>query len=154
MAFTVFVSHSMRPADLGLINQFCAHLKLYGIQCYMAERDWKFGASLTAKIEEAIKRSECVLAFLTKDGAASAYVNQEIGIAHNMRKPIIPIVEKGATLQGLQVGTEYVELDREQPGWCATMISARLAQLSKDKDVQVAIAWGVLGVVAALVFRH
>jgi len=91
MPFNVFVSHSMRPVDLPLLRGVCEHLSLYDITYYLAERDWRFGETLPARVESAIRRADCVLAFLTKDGEAAAYVNQEVSLALTARKSIIPV---------------------------------------------------------------
>ena len=141
----------MRPADLPLLRGVCEHLSHYGITYYLAERDWRFGEPLPARIENAIKRSNCLLAFLTKDGQAAALVNQEIGAALVAKKPVIPITEKGADLTGFRPGLEYVELDRNAPQDCATRLSARLNQLDAGQDVRSAICWAVIAT-AGLMF--
>ena len=151
LSFSIFVSHSMRPADLPLLRGVCDHLSHYGITYYLAERDWRFGEPLPARIESAIKRSNCVLGFLTRDGQAAAYVNQEIGAALSAKKRVIPISEKGTDLTGFRPGLEYVELDRNAPQDCATRLSARLNQLEASQDVRSAICWAVIAT-AGLMF--
>ena len=150
-AFNVFLSHSMRPVDLPLLRGVCDHLSHYGIAYFLAERDWRFGEHLPAKIENTIKRSNCVLAFLTRDGEAAAYVNQEIGAALSAKKPVIPISEKGADLAGFRPGLDYVELDRHAPQDCATKLSSRLNQLEASADVRSAICWAIIAT-AGLIF--
>ena len=149
--FSVFVSHSMRPADLPLLRGVCEHLSHYGITYYLAERDWRFGEHLPARIENAIKRSHCVLGFLTQDGEASAWVNQEIGAAIAAKKPVLPVLEMGTNLTGFRSGLDYIELDRHAPQDCATKLSARLNQLDASKDVRSAICWAVIAT-AGLIF--
>lgn len=150
-AFSVFVSHSMRPVDLPLLRGVCDHLSHYGISYYLAERDWRFGEPLPARIENAIKRSNCVLGFLTQDGQASAWVNQEISAAVTAKKPVLPVLEKGTDLIGFRAGLDYIELDRHAPQDCATKLSVRLSQLDASKDVRSAICWAVIAT-AGLIF--
>ena len=150
MSFSVFVSHSMRPHDLPLLRGVCEHLSHHGITYYLAERDWRFGERLPQRVENEIKRSDCVLGFLTKEGHASDYVNQEIGVAIAAKKPIIPVLEQGADLTGFRAGLDYVELDRLSPQECATRLTARLNQLNTTSEVRSAICWAVIATAGLL----
>ena len=92
--YSVFVSHSMKQEDLAIVYETERDARSRGISCYIAERDWQFGKSLPAKIDTAIRASDCVVAFLTQGGAHSAWVNQEIGHAVGCKKPRILVVKK------------------------------------------------------------
>lgn len=150
MAFSVFVSHSMRPVDLPLLRGVCDHLSHHGIDYYLAERDWRFGESLPPRIEKAIARANFVLGFFTLDGEASAYVNQEIGIAGTMKKPIVPVLEKGADTTGFRADLDYLELDRDAPQDCAAKLAARLAKVNATPEVRSAICWAVIATAGLL----
>ena len=150
MAFSVFVSHSMRPHDLPLLRGVCEHLSHHGITYYLAERDWRFGEVLPARVENEIKRCDCVIGFLTAGGTASAYVNQELTVAMTAKKPVIPVLEKGADVTGFRVGLDYIELDRNAPQDCATKLSARLAKLPASEEVRSAICWAIIGTAGLL----
>ena len=150
MSFSVFVSHSMRPHDLPLLRGVCEHLSHHGITYYLAERDWRFGERLPQRVENEIKRSDCVLGFLTKEGHASDYVNQEIGVAMAAKKPIIPVLEQGTDLTGFRAGLDYVELDRLSPQECATRLASRLNQLNTTSEVRSAICWAVIATAGLL----
>lgn len=150
MAFSVFVSHSMRPVDLPLLRGVCEHLSQHGIDYDLAERDWRFGEGLPAKVENAIKRSNCVLGFLTRGGQAAAYVNQEIGIAATIKKPIIPLVEKGTDLTGFRPEFDYLELNRDAPQDCTARLYVRLSGLDATKEVRDAICWAVIATAGLL----
>ena len=140
----------MRPHDLPLLRGVCDHLSQHGITYYLAERDWRFGEVLPARVENEIKRSDCVLGFLTLGGKASAYVNQEITAAMAAKKTVIPVLEKGADVSGFRVGLDYVELDRRAPQDCATKLSARLANLPAGENVRSAICWAMIATAGLL----
>jgi len=150
MAFSVFVSHSMRPTDLPLLRGVCDHLSHYGITYDLAERDWRFGEFLPARVETAVRRANCILAFLTLDGEASAYVNQEITAALSTKKPIIAVSEKGADLNAFRAGMDYIELDRDAPQDCARKLSAQLGKLDTTQDIRSAICWAVIATAGLL----
>ena len=61
MAFSVFVSHSMRPHDLPLLRGVCEHLSHHGISYYLAERDWRFGERLPQAMMNWITRRKSYL---------------------------------------------------------------------------------------------
>jgi hypothetical protein len=141
----------MRPVDLPLLRGVVEHLSLYGITYYLAERDWRFGETLPARVESAIRRADCVLAFLTKDGEAAAYVNQEVSLALTAKKVIIPVSEKGADLSAFRAGMDYIELDRDAPQDCATKLTTRLNGIDASQDVRSAMCWAVIAT-AGLMF--
>ncbi|MEK7153373.1 MAG: toll/interleukin-1 receptor domain-containing protein, partial [Patescibacteria group bacterium] len=115
MAYSIFLSHSMTPEDEPLVRTIADQLASLSINCYIAERDPKYGQPLAHKVENALRTSDCLVAVLTKGGAQSSYVNQEIGLAVGLNKPIIPIVEKEVDLRGLRAGVEWIEFDRNEP---------------------------------------
>jgi hypothetical protein len=152
-AYTVFVSHSMSQEDLGIIYTAVADARSRGINCYIAERDWQFGHSLPAKIDNAIRASDCFVAFLTHGGVHSAWVNQEIGHAAGCNKPRILVVEQGVQVQGFDVAKEYVSLDRRNPWDAIIKLNTYLAQLrlAKEKQRNAGIfVLAVLGLLALL----
>jgi len=128
----------------------CEHLSHHGISYYLAERDWRFGERLPPRVENEIKRSDCVFGFLTREGQSSDYVNQEISVALAAKKAVIPVLEKGTDLKGFRSGLDYVELDRLAPQDCATKLSVRLNQLDATEDVRAAICWAVIATAGLL----
>jgi hypothetical protein len=150
MVYNVFVSHSMRQDDLGIVYEAAKRASLTGIECYIAERDWQFGKSLPEKIENAIRRCDSFVAFWTQGGAYSAYVNQEIGFARACRKPRILVVERGIPLKGFEIDKEYIELDRWNPLHAIEVLNAYLSRLKSEKEQQQKAVVLVLGVIALL----
>ena len=71
---------------------------------------------LAAKLTDAIRAADGLIAVLTKSGAARPAIQQEIGVAVGLGKPVYAMVEDGvdpATLTLLQ-GLEYIRLDLER----------------------------------------
>ena len=134
MRYSVFVSHSMRQEDLGLVYETARQAHARGIDCYIAERDYNFGHSLPQKIETAIKVCDCLIAFYTHGGAYSPFVNQEIGFARAHKKLRILIVEKGIKVSGFDVDKEYIELDRLDPRKAIATLNYYLSRLKADKE--------------------
>jgi len=59
----------------------------------VAERR-KVGQSLADKVKECMDEADCLMPILTRQSIDSQWVNQEIGFAEALEKPIIPLVEK------------------------------------------------------------
>ncbi|MBZ5668726.1 MAG: toll/interleukin-1 receptor domain-containing protein [Acidobacteriia bacterium] len=151
MGFSVFVSHSMRQDDLAIVYEAAKQAQLRGIGCYIAERDWQFGNSLPQKIENAIRTSDCLVAFWTQGGAYSAFVNQEIGFARACGKTRILVVERGVPVKGFEIDKEYIELDRRNPLQAISVLNDYLSRLKLGKEQTQLAAAIVLGVIGRLV---
>ena len=154
MPYNVFISHSMNQDDLGLVYETARRAEANGISCYIAERDWQFGASLPAKIEQAIRGSDHFVAFWTKGGAHSQFVNQEIGFARAIGKPRILVVEKGEPVKGFDIDKEHVEFERANPLQAIADLNAFLVgkKEAKEKVEEQKKAWSVVFGIVALLF--
>ncbi|MEW5993803.1 MAG: toll/interleukin-1 receptor domain-containing protein [Candidatus Zixiibacteriota bacterium] len=111
MAYRVFLSHSTR--DQGLVIALAHLLTKLEVQVYVAEWHLTPGEPLAKKVLAEIRKSDCVVALLTRDGARSSWVHQEIGYSLEQGKLVIPIVEKGVSRKSLGAlqGREIVEYD-------------------------------------------
>jgi len=142
MAFKVFISHS--TADLGLVQQLQYSLETNGIETYLADLHPQPGDTLAIKISNAIEKSNCLIAVLTRDGARSQWVHQEIGYAKRAGKLVIPIVEEGIPPTGFVEGVEYIRFDRENPANAIDKIVAYLKSLKADKEAGEMLLAGFL----------
>jgi hypothetical protein len=140
----------MRQDDLAIVYEAARQAQLRGISCYIAERDWQFGTPLPQKIENAIRNSDCLVAFWTEGGAYSAFVNQEIGFARACAKTRILAVEQGVTVKGFDIDREYIELDRSNPLQAIAVLSEYLSRLALQKEQRQKAGVFVFGVLALL----
>jgi len=65
----------------------------------VAERR-KVGQSLADKVKECMLEADCLMPILTRQSIDSQWVNQEIGFAEALKRPIIPLVEKSLLERG------------------------------------------------------
>lgn len=105
------MSHSVSPEDRALLDQVEAELGSIGVSLYLAERAFA-PTSVTEKIKGAIQSSDFVVVLLTKAGASSSYVNQEIAIAETLAKPIIPLLEEGVAPPGIIGERDQIRFSR------------------------------------------
>jgi hypothetical protein len=140
----------MRQDDLAIVYEAARQAQLRGINCYIAERDWQFGMSLPQKIENAIRTSDCLVAFWTQGGAYSAFVNQEIGFARACGRTRILVVEQGVPVKGFDIDKEYIELDRCNPLQAISVLNDYLSRLGLEKEQRQSAAVLLLGIIGLL----
>jgi len=106
-------------------------LEALGVDVYLAEHDPKPGASVGAKVMQALQGSDAVVVLITSTSIDSAYVQQEIGLAKAYAKPLVPIIEMGVdkTRLGMLAEVEWLELDLNQPTEALTKITASIQPL-------------------------
>ena len=63
-----------------------------GVRVYLAEHGAQPGSAISAKVKEALHHSDAFVVLITPTSINSAYVQEEVGLAHAYGKPIVPIV--------------------------------------------------------------
>lgn len=109
MTYMVFVSLAEDDIHIGEeIKKYLARINIYA---YIQSRTVGFGAvTLGDRIKNAIRNSRFLLAILTKSGASSEWVNQEIGYAQGLGIPVLPLKARDVELKGFIEGYKYVHL--------------------------------------------
>ncbi|MGH9426947.1 MAG: toll/interleukin-1 receptor domain-containing protein [Terriglobia bacterium] len=141
MAYRVFLSHS--STDARWVKWIAANAQQVGIEVYLYEHDPQPGRLLADKVQAAIQSSDALVVLLTGNSQFSAYVQQEIGAAKALNKPVIPLVQPGinqATLAMLQ-GVEYIPFDFRNPQAALTTLLQHLqtARLAKERGQAIAV---------------
>lgn len=113
----IFISHSNSNRDKALVDEAERIVKKAGFEPYVSEKNLRLGDDLWKKILEQILHCDGLIFLLTKDGAKSHDMREELGYAR-MRNAIradeaakiVPIVEKGVDPSGSFKGKEYKEI--------------------------------------------
>jgi len=90
MAFRVFLSYSLDPAELALAWRLQTLAAAHGIEMYVPQHGNGGAAAGAATVQQAIDRADCVLAIITT--AVSQIVQHELRYALKRQKLVIPIV--------------------------------------------------------------
>ena len=90
MAFRVFLSYSLDPAEIALAWRLQTLAAAHGIEMYVPQHGAGNNGPGAGTMEQAIDRADCVLAIITT--AASQMVQNELGYALEREKLVIPIV--------------------------------------------------------------
>jgi nucleoside 2-deoxyribosyltransferase len=147
MAYRVFISHSAQ--DQGLVISLANLLSKFGVDVSVAEWYLTPGERLDDKVFEQIKKSDCIVALLTRSGMRSSWVQQEIGFSLQQGKPVIPMVEKGIEQKDLAAlqGREYIEYDWYQYQQALSKLSTYVKSLKlkkEDKEKALFVLGGLL----------
>jgi hypothetical protein len=129
-----FISHSSK--DHGCVEWVAREVDALGVRAYLAEHDPKAGEQLSEKVCREIENSDVVIVLFTRNGYNSPYVQQEIGVAIQQGKLIIPLVDpelEGAPLAML-AGLEYIPFDFQgRPNGSADLLS-RLRDVAANAE--------------------
>jgi len=147
MAYKVFISHSTQAR--GLVITLANLLTKFEVEVFVAEWYLSPDEPLDKKVFSQIEKADCVVVLLTRNGIRANWVQQEIEYAIKVRKPIIPLVEKGVDPKGLAAlqGKEYIEYDPLQPQGALLKASTYVKSLKLKKEEQekaLLIAGGIL----------
>jgi hypothetical protein len=103
---------------------------------YRFDHDPRPGVLLSAKVKQEIRNADVVLVLLTRDGDASRWVQQEIGIAAEADRFIVPIVEKGVSVKGILEGREYIKFDESEPAFGLVRAARVLERIARSQTVR------------------
>ena len=134
---SVFISQA--STDRALVNWVCDQVEAMGMCPYVAQQDIRPGVPIELKIREAIAEADVLLAVLTSDGTGSSYVQQEIGAAGMVGKPVLALVDhqiSSASL-GMLDGIEQVRFDPEDLAAVSADLTAGLRTLDKGRPAHV-----------------
>lgn len=147
--FNVFVSYSTH--DLTNVVQLQQTLAGTGIEVFVAEHSVRPGEHLSVRISAAINDCDLFVVLWSENAKKSDWVLQEIGIAHSLNKPILPLVlTNGLKLPGLISGLKFLPLHVDS---AAAIEEARTIVLShydakcdvatKQKEKDTLILFGI-----------
>jgi nucleoside 2-deoxyribosyltransferase len=122
---------------------------------FVAEWYLSPGEPLDKKVLPQIKKADCTVVLLTKNGIRSNWVKQEIGYAIKTGRPLIPLVEEGVEPKDLAAlqGREYIEYNPFQPQQALIKTSTYVKSLKLNKENQektLLIAGGILALLLLL----
>ena len=145
MSFRVFISHSVSPAELGIVYAIAEEAARRGMQPYIPDRNWDAQQQLPERIASALQDADVFVAVATQFGTQLPWVNSEITGAAAKTIPVIAIFDPALSQQDAALEPGRVTIRRENlPGTLAEALrkieDARLQQTQKS-----ALTWLVIG---------
>ncbi len=152
----VFISHSTK--DFHLVETLLKYLEDYGIEVYLAERDYQPGTQLSQKIMRNIDLCDYFLVVYTINGDESVYVQQEIGywLGKRGNNRLIPFVELGINPKAFLRDIEYIEFDPLNPNIGVANVINYINQQIKMRRNQlifdVGVGLGIVGFISLVLY--
>src|SRR5260370_35938877 len=113
---SIFFNHG--GTDYAFGELFKNQLEQMDSKVYLFEHDQQPGQDVASKVKKRIKDADILFVLLTKQSqSAPYYVQQEIGFAEGVNKPVIPFVESGTDSRALAMlpGKEFIPFDPNNP---------------------------------------
>jgi hypothetical protein len=129
VAFGVFLSHS--SSDQALVSGMREIATTLGCTLYVYTDDPQGGRNVFDKVKERIGLADAMVVLLTDVSVAGAAVQQEVGAALALGKPIVPVKAKNLDHRGLGflLDREWIEVDTHDPTSALADIHKSLARL-------------------------
>ena len=145
MAFRVFLSYSLDPAEMALAWRLQTLAAAHAIEMYVPQHGAGTAPPGAVTVVQAIDRADCVLAIITT--SVSEMVQSELAYALEQRKLVIPIVRTDLAAHPLlaRFPQVFTFSPWENPGTVETEIVEFLKDKRLTKDKQQTI-----GALAAL----
>lgn len=113
--YTVFLSYDERH-DGRLAHSLAGTLQASGMRPLLASQRKEPGTAVDDKVRDMIQESDCVVVFITAHGNKNPWVQQEIGLAKQMDRRIVPLVTGGAKPSGVLSNLiEHFKFKRSDP---------------------------------------
>ena len=153
---SIFFSHGGTDYPFGEL--FKNQLEQMDSKVYLFEHDQQPGQDIANKVKKQIKDSDILFVLLTKQSqSAPYYVQQEIGFAEGVNKPVIPFVESGTDPRALAMltGKEFIPFDPNNPYQSLSQAQAYVHNHDMVKLIAEGVGIGLLvGLVVALLIIY
>lgn len=138
--YRVFLSYNTTPDEMVIVWRLQTLAAASGLHLDvpnpLQRSDW-------ATVRQMIGAADSLIAFLTKQVIKAPQVIKETNYALSLKKPLIPIVEAGASLELIksisQHSGAYFVLDPSRPGEMERQLAEYLQKQKYDKDTQNAL---------------
>ncbi|MDO8137233.1 MAG: hypothetical protein Q6354_06290 [Candidatus Brocadiales bacterium] len=143
MSIRVFISHSVAPWELPLVNGIAEEAARRGAVPLLPDRDWD-SRNIPRRIKTQIEKANYLIGIATKDGLHIPWLNAEVMYGQSLKpsKALLLVVDSE-----VQVNPSYerVTIDRKDPLSTISQVSQRILELIQDKSTQDVIGGLVVG---------
>ena len=150
LEYNVFMSYALKNSDaVGYADQL---IRCPDVKTFVAERSVLLGDPLDEEIKKGIRACNLFVVLLSKESESSIYVNQEIGYALSLRKPILPILLDKIKLPGMlnSENPKYVDVYRDPSKW--QKFREAVLERANNYKLYTTIGILILILIAAIVF--
>ena len=114
MPLNIYFSHSLGRNDYKLFRDVFNQAKEYGLEVTFVEGETAAGP-VSPAVQEAITKTDLVLAFLSRKGMNLTRVMEEIQFARRNQKKILMVAERGLQAKEIQESRNIIPFDARYP---------------------------------------
>lgn len=133
MPVRVFISHSVAPSELALVNGVSDIAARRGAVPLIPDRDWDPRLRVPPHITAQISDADYILAIASQFGRHSDWLNQELTYGRNLSKPTLIVADP--VIQ-VALGYDCIRIDRANPWDTLTRVSKHIQDLVQDQQTQ------------------
>jgi hypothetical protein len=145
MSFRVFLSHSVSPAELGIVYAIAEEAAGRGMQPYIPDRNWDPQQQLPERIWSALQEADVCVAVATQFGTQLPWVNSEIAGATAKPMPLIAIFDSSLPRQDAALERARVTIRREDLPGTLSQALQKIEGARLQQTQQTALTWLVIG---------
>jgi hypothetical protein len=130
MALQIFISHSVAPKELAIVNTVADVAASKGAVPIISHRDWNPTVTLPSHIASQISSSNYFISIVTQNGHHIDWVNAEIAYSKRVNIPVLIVADAG-----IKIPPQYkvIRIDRTAPLKTISIVSAEIQKLIKDE---------------------
>lgn len=150
MAIQIFISHSVAPRELAIVNVVADIAASKGVVPIISHRDWIPNEKLPLHVESGISSSNYVIGIVTQNGHHLDWVKAEISYAKKLNKPILILADVN-----IKIPSEYkvIYINRRAPFETISITSSEIQKLINDEKIRYIIGGFIItGLVLLLLF--
>ena len=145
MGFSVFISHSISPVELGIVYGIADEAARRGMEPYIPDRDWNPAEQLPERIFSALQNTDVCVAVATQFGNQFEWVNAEIGGALVKPTPLIAILDSTLPVQDPQIEGARVAITRDDLSGSLARALRKIEEVRLQQSQKTALTWLVVG---------
>lgn len=151
MSVRVFISHSVAPWELALVNSVADVAAQRDAIPTIPDRAWDPSVGeLPDRIAAQIQHSDYVISIASQWGQHLAWLNQEVMYSQQLSKPSLIVADAQ-----IAIPPEYdcIRMDRANPLTTLAQVSQHIQRLVQDKQAQALLRGLLIGGLALLFLK-
>ncbi|MFQ6089528.1 MAG: toll/interleukin-1 receptor domain-containing protein [Candidatus Methanofastidiosia archaeon] len=144
MPIRIFISHSVAPRELVLVNAMAEEAARRGVTPSIPDRDWVPNNRIPKRIRRQIEDSDYIIAIASERGHHSQWLNAEIIYNQRLSSPKPLLLVTDATIQ-VDPSYERIIINYSNPLGTISEVSHRIQRLIQDKNAQNLVAGVLIG---------
>jgi hypothetical protein len=153
MPVRVFLSHSVAPSELALVNGVADAAAQRGAIPAIPDRAWNPSVEeLPDRIKAQIRESAYLIAIASQWGQHVTWLNQEVTYSRQLSPPRPSVVVADAQIE-IPPGHDCIRMDRANPLATLAQVSQHIQRLVQDQQTQALLRGLLIGGLALLFLR-